>query len=341
MSFNDPDSGLKQGKIIKLNDLNPEVTANFPSHGFPLQDADIANMSASKLLGGATNRFIRWIAGAAAWVTLLAADITAILGYTPTNPANYDTANNPPTLDGAGHIKRAELNLQSADVTGALGFIPENIANKEVASGYKGIDANSNLSMVGLGGDILMQQGLALNAVKGFLRIPTCAGVPTGIPTNGNGSLIYDTTDNVLYVYSGGWLAAGGGAGTSEVQFLQGKAASGKLIMVSGYVNNPAATSTLISYTPANGATFVLYRANVLVQNTSAGIGESRIELRNNGTIVGSAGSYVISNTAMMEFVVKGDQLVGNGTIIYDIFNVTAFGDATSYAIPNMCGYLL
>ncbi|GEM_PF-4895356 len=41
---------------------------------------------------------------------LQAADIIAGLGYTPTNPANYDTATYPPTLDGSGKVKASELN---------------------------------------------------------------------------------------------------------------------------------------------------------------------------------------------------------------------------------------
>jgi len=43
-------------------------------------------------------------------------------------------------------------------------------------------------------------------ATDGFLYIPTCAGTPTGTPTGqaGNVPLIYDSTNNVLYVYSNG-----------------------------------------------------------------------------------------------------------------------------------------
>lgn len=45
-------------------------------------------------------------------------------------------------------------------------------------------------------------------AQVGFLYIPTCAGPPTGVPTNaatGHIPIIYDITNNFLYVYNSGW----------------------------------------------------------------------------------------------------------------------------------------
>lgn len=47
----------------------------------------------------------------------------------------------------------------------------------------------------------------ATNANDGFLYIPTCAGTPTGTPTayTGKVAMIYDTTNNKLYIYNGGW----------------------------------------------------------------------------------------------------------------------------------------
>lgn len=47
---------------------------------------------------------------------------------------------------------------------------------------------------------------LATTAVNGFLYIPSCAGVPTGVPTAITGCvpMVYDTTNNRLYIYSGG-----------------------------------------------------------------------------------------------------------------------------------------
>lgn len=58
------------------------------------------------------------------------------------------------------------------------------------------------------GGVVLNGSGsaLATNATSGFTYIPTCAGAPTGTPTlyTGTVPLVYDSTDNRLYIYTGG-----------------------------------------------------------------------------------------------------------------------------------------
>lgn len=49
---------------------------------------------------------------------------------------------------------------------------------------------------------------LATNATGGFLYIPTCAGTPTGVPVTqaGTVAMVFDTTNNILYIYDGSWL---------------------------------------------------------------------------------------------------------------------------------------
>lgn len=63
-------------------------------------------------------------------------------------------------------------------------------------------------------GDVRIGTGsaLATTATDGFLLIATCAGAPTGVPTNagaGQIPMIYDKTNNKLYAYNGGWKASG------------------------------------------------------------------------------------------------------------------------------------
>jgi hypothetical protein len=56
-------------------------------------------------------------------------------------------------------------------------------------------------------GSFLIGTGaLALSATDGFLYIPTVSGGPTGTPTSQSGRvpIVYDSTDNRLYVYNGG-----------------------------------------------------------------------------------------------------------------------------------------
>lgn len=51
---------------------------------------------------------------------------------------------------------------------------------------------------------------LVTTATEGFLYIPSCAGIPTGVPTAKTGKIpvVCDSTNNKMYIYSGGaWVA--------------------------------------------------------------------------------------------------------------------------------------
>jgi hypothetical protein len=58
------------------------------------------------------------------------------------------------------------------------------------------------------GSFVVGNDALSTSATDGFLYIPTCAGTPTGAPTTqtGTAALVYDTTNNKLYVYDGSWI---------------------------------------------------------------------------------------------------------------------------------------
>lgn len=51
---------------------------------------------------------------------------------------------------------------------------------------------------------------LATTATDGFLYIPTCNGLPTGVPTARFSAvpMVYDTSTNKLYIYNSGWKGA-------------------------------------------------------------------------------------------------------------------------------------
>lgn len=57
---------------------------------------------------------------------------------------------------------------------------------------------------------VTSKAALATTATDGFLYIPTCAGTPTGVPTTQTGTvaMVFDTTNNKLMIYDGGWLGA-------------------------------------------------------------------------------------------------------------------------------------
>ncbi len=67
---------------------------------------------------------------------------------------------------------------------------------------------NANGGGMHVTGDML--QAIATTATEGFARVPSCAGTPTGTPaslTEGS-PVVWDSANNILYVYSGGsWHA--------------------------------------------------------------------------------------------------------------------------------------
>lgn len=67
----------------------------------------------------------------------------------------------------------------------------------------------TNLSLQPNSGNVIIGSGSSLGttATNGFLCIPTCSGPPTGNPVGvptGNVPLIYDTTNNRLYMRTPG-----------------------------------------------------------------------------------------------------------------------------------------
>lgn len=59
------------------------------------------------------------------------------------------------------------------------------------------------------GNTLLGPSSVATTATDGFARISTTAGTPTGTPTIGEGSMVVDTTNDLLYFYSSGaWRAS-------------------------------------------------------------------------------------------------------------------------------------
>lgn len=71
---------------------------------------------------------------------------------------------------------------------------------------------NESIVETQLKGSVVSGQlaSLATTATDGFLYIPSCAGTPTGVPTakTGKSPIVMDSTNHILYVYSGGsWVA--------------------------------------------------------------------------------------------------------------------------------------
>ena len=98
---NDP-YNIKQGQYVNKKNLDQSIS--LPSGSYPLTDIDIANMNASKLLGGTNSNFLRWLAGVPTWINLALADIITALAFTPENIANKGTANGYASLDANSNL---------------------------------------------------------------------------------------------------------------------------------------------------------------------------------------------------------------------------------------------
>jgi len=91
--------------------------------------------------------------------------------------------------------------LQSLDSSGLTGTESNHDWEWRTNNAIRGrVDAKGNV--------VIGTAQLADNATDGFLYIPTTtSGAPTGTPTAHSGMvpMVYDDTNNNLYVYNGGW----------------------------------------------------------------------------------------------------------------------------------------
>lgn len=89
---------------------------------------------------------------------------------------------------------------------------------------------NTRLTIQNSGSIVPGSAALSTSATDGFVYEETCAGKPSGTPTSYTGRVaqVYDTTNNVPWVYNGSWLAGNGmvlisknvlGAGAASVTF--------------------------------------------------------------------------------------------------------------------------
>lgn len=85
----------------------------------------------------------------------------------------------------------------------AAGDLLLRTGNGAAPSTKLGVTAAGNVVI----GDPITPAALATSATNGFLYIPTCAGAPSGTPTayTGHVAMVYDSTNNKLYVYNGAW----------------------------------------------------------------------------------------------------------------------------------------
>lgn len=183
-----------------LTDSSGNLTIT-PSGGHVLGPAGTATNPGYSFSGDPDTGMFSWAANLIGWsaggTTVLAVDAS---GLYPPSAITFQI--------GAG----STLSCTSDILTIARGGTPQAFRVMGTTTGSK----YTSLSHDGVNGFLIPSAGqmahaagaLATNATIGYFTIPSCAGAPTGVPANiptGQIPMIYDSTNNFLYVYNGGW----------------------------------------------------------------------------------------------------------------------------------------
>ncbi len=153
----------------------------------------------------------------------------ASLAFSPSgltlNVPNTSVSGNPIVAAGGTDFYTGDILLGSAggqylvmavsgtSVTAVSTLVPDvftSCPSSITVTGGSGYGARLTPACTGIG-DVFLggSTALATSATRGFVHINTSAGKPTGTPANSGGAaFIYDTTDNQLCVYNGGWKCA-------------------------------------------------------------------------------------------------------------------------------------
>lgn len=111
--------------------------------------------------------------------------------------------------DGTNFVQAGQIRVE-VDGTVSSGVVPGKMM---LLTANTAGSVASHVEMRASGSTVLGKQAaLATNATGGFAYIPTCAGVPTGVPESitGMAPMVIDTTNNRLYMYTGGaWRSVG------------------------------------------------------------------------------------------------------------------------------------
>lgn len=112
-------------------------------------------------------------------------------------------------LEGGNGVNGGSASIFGGSGSGGNGgttFVFGGLANSANKNGGDVLLAGGAGNGSGHAGNLFAGNGiLATTATGGFLVIPQCAGTPTGVPAGGNGSMVYDTVNNKLYIYNGAW----------------------------------------------------------------------------------------------------------------------------------------
>ena len=160
---------------------------------------------------------------------LLSAGTATIGGPATFSPPVVAGGSNVVTITQASHTavttekSAVILSAHTVAITGAIATFRDIVINAatfngaftitsaitvDIAAPIAGTSTLTSKAALRLGGSLVTATAaLATTDVTGFLYVPTCAGPPTGVPEawTGTAPLIYDTTNDILYVYRAGW----------------------------------------------------------------------------------------------------------------------------------------
>jgi len=203
---------------------------------------------------------------------------------------------------------------------------------------------------------------LATNATEGFFHLQSCAGTPSGTPASiptGQIPLVWDSTNNILYAYDGGWVSTSGSGGTLDQAYDSGGAGAGRTITVdSGAVRLTGSGTTAGGFlvdgsrtiASAAGATWneVLIDADVSISgstNITTATGFNMVAL--NAPTITDAGT--VTSISLSSTLYIGGAPTGSGVTLTDTYalwvdsGVSRFdgqlggSGSTSAASPSLC----
>lgn len=191
------------------------------------------------------------------------------------------------------------------------------------------------------------------NSTNGFVRLSTTFGVPTGVPTTGEGSVVFNTENDQVYFYSENqnqWITPGGGGGGGGSPNLQnvlqsGNETGGNNIVLS---NGDIITDSVIGggvtiNTIANGVGSIslLSGSTIFIQATQPG---EQVQINSGGSTSIAAGTQLLVNTAFgmdlsvsasSQYILTLNATSGNGLHIRANQTATPMSSADGTVIAN------
>jgi len=141
--------------------------------------------------------------------------------------------------------------------------------------------------------------------------------MPTGKPLS---TLYVQNPTEALQVANKQYVDAAGGGSLGDLEFLRGKQVAGDLIIAAGNTA-AAATTDVVTVTPAAGKTFFIADYNSIIENSTGGAISAQVNLKNDGTIKDSRSCTILLTVSFQTGVatIRGDSLVGDGAKVYKI----------------------